>query len=381
MSNNILEDFSKNLEYMSEKFEFILEMNENWEFNGVFEDDFDIQNDTIPLFFPEDDTEVNLTLTEFNKYVEDYKTHCFFANCLKAGNTYYLSVNPNISENNYELFYNLWILETSPWIYIKHESESIIPWFKMVEERVYDEDVWIYALMNNHYLCLINNTWKDLWENTIKENFLKFKFLVASKLWITFYEDENQYEDYDISYTLEWKDYNEYPIECMQDYVISKNVNTPWIKNLLLFKILEFISITSQHVDLISSIYGELEKFESKELKWTDIKWIIEIIKQKKVSTDYIWSLLKVIDISDIEKLLPEIIYNDIHIDWKIDIKRLSSWLTNTRNKYAHSTPNYNSKERECWDDGIKNFNNFIDKLVLKSIYWYISLEDYLKIK
>lgn len=382
----------KNIKYLEDNFEWFNDKNnfdEEWfiyNYKELLEHWYDEWNYTLDLCFPTEDDYYNIKVDDFNNYIEEYRYLRFEQNIYLTKKYAYLKILPNFLSEEYESFYfNCWKIKTNTNISISIEESSFIPALDMVQEDWYNEDRWIYPSWNNSYLFIEKEWWNDL---TIKEcidNIAIYKYLAETKLGLTLVNDtllfDNSENKHDDTFILEWDYIKDYPMDCIKDYIEAKAITNPKVRYTLLFRVLEYISVSSNHAELIENVNTKLKEFEWKSIKWTDIKEIVWIIKSKKITDDYIKTLLDMISIKSFIDLLPTYIKDKVFDGIDIDIKKLSSFLTNTRHRYSHAKPNYNIKEYECKDEDIEEFNIFIDKLVQESIDWYINLDDYLKIK
>ena len=376
----------ENFKFLEDNLDWFKENSAYWENKCLFEEWYPEWYPIIDLIFPEEDDYYTIEIDNFNTYIKEFKSMKAEDNLLITPKFAYLKVIPNYTEENFEKFDDCWKILTKHKTFVSYQSSCFIPALEVIKEGLYDEERGVFPSYNSEYLVVEYNWEWNLDLKTAKESIIIYKYLLASKFWISF-TDENYIEfsqgveewgDEDV---LEEEYIQDYPIECINDYVEAQMISNPYIRYTLLFRILEYISVSSNHAELLNDVNIKLEEFSWKNIEWTDIKEIVWIIKNKKIANDYIKTLLDIISIESDVDLLPTYIKGKVVDGPVVDIKKLSSFITNTRHKYSHANPNYNNKGNECRDEDVEEFNIFMDRLVQKSIDWYISLDDYLKIK
>ena len=374
------------INYLEENCEWFKGHKNDWLYDDLLENWYEEWEKFINLIFPTQDDDFDIDIDEFNNYIEDFKTIKFEKNLIITNKTAYLKVIPNFTEENYSLYMeNCLEINTDDNISIYYDEWCFIPWLFIIKEEMYEEDLIFPTWGDNQYIVINKKWWWNLTFEECRNNIIIYKYLAEVNLWLSFVHDNLFFNsitrEIDDEFILEWDYKIDYPIDCLKDYTEACIITNPQIKYTLLFRVLEYISVSSNHAELLKDVYMKLEEFKWKNIEWTDIKEVVWLIKSKKITGDYIKTLLNFITIESFIDLLPGYIRGEVLDGKNIDIKILADFLTNTRHKYSHAKPNYNNKSFECKDDDIEEFNIFIDKLVQESIGWYTTLDDYLKIK
>lgn len=369
-----------------------------------YEDWSDMVLVTLPPYPDEHEIEIDI----FNEAITQLKTVSYYKDYLITDNYIFLQVNTEITHENCELYDQIWEINIWENISVSYEVDSFLAALIQYKNWYTDKELYIWT----HYIVLYKD-WPII-NADITNYFTLFQFEIAKTLWLSF---SNIIESQDIDESLigqeislqcEWT--SEYPMECISDYVEAKKISNKEVKYVLFFRVLEYISVTSESIRYNEAIKPKLIPYIWRELLIEDIQEINSIllrddIKQytkayyKKTISEldinkrqnllwwrlycnyYILSLLQVLDISTILPTLPESIYSDVILQWNIKIEELSEVLSYTRHKYSHATPEYKLKWCECNDEELEQLNYFIDWLVLESIKWYMWLPEDLKVK
>lgn len=376
-----------------------LEENIDWfKRNPILDDiqefeDFNLDKEMhFPI--PDWDDYADYHVDDFNNWVKEYKTLRKNGKFLITDYYVFLKVERDFSNiDSMEAFYNAPDFLEISWYNIRFEEGSLIPTLYMLNEGHYNDDYWIYV-NNNQFYLVIETKWNNLSNKELEKLFMTFRFLFSSKFHIDFIEDKSDYNlfllwsmiDYD-EIIDEWfndlnKDWEierhyEYPYECLVDYVESRAISNSRVKYILLFRILEYVSVSAQYYDLATDVHSKVSEYS-----WfSDLKGIIDIVKSKKKSEDNIKSLIEKLETDNILYKLPKSIQDKIN-EGKDSKKAITKFLTKTRNKYSHASPNYsNSEEYECPDSDLEQFLYFVDELVKRSLDWYSIQPEYLKIR